>query len=686
MKPEHDEERPVPEAQQMTITVDGEPRTVTEGTTGTELFEGHREIVVMRVDGVLKDLDQAVPAGAEVEGVDIASEDGLNVLRHSTAHVMAQAVQQLRPGAKLGIGPYIKDGFYFDFDVAEPFTPEDLRTLEKMMLKIVNQNQVFRRRVVTEVEAGAAMADEPYKLVLLGVKDQDSKAHDAAAKEGANVEVGAGEITIYDNIDRKSGDVIWCDLCRGPHLPNTKLISNAFALTRSAAAYWLGNEKNVQLQRIYGTAWPTKEALKAYQDRIAEAERRDHRKLGAELDLFSFPDELGSGLPVFHPKGGIIKREMEDYVRRRHIEEGFQYVGTPHISKDGLFHTSGHLPYYADTMFPPLHVDEERDEDGNITKPGQDYRLKAMNCPMHNLIYRSRGRSYRELPMRLFEFGHVYRYEKSGVVHGLTRVRGFAQDDSHSYVTKEQAPGEVKHLLTFILSLLRDFGLDDFYLELSTRDPESDKFIGTDEQWEEATAVLERVALETGLELVPDPGGAAYYGPKISVQARDAIGRTWQMSTVQYDFNQPARFGLEYQAADGTRQEPVMIHAAKFGSIERFLGVLTEHYAGAFPAWLAPVQVVAIPVAEAFNDYLYDVVDRLKKEGIRAEVDASSDRFPKKIRTASKEKVPFVLIAGGDDADAGAVSFRFRDGSQDNGVPVDEAVARIVQAVRSRAL
>ncbi|MGT2460771.1 threonine--tRNA ligase [Sinomonas atrocyanea] len=670
----------------MTITVDGEPRTVTAGTTGTELFDGHREIVVMRVDGVLKDLDQSVPDGAVVEGVDIASEDGLNVLRHSTAHVMAQAVQQLRPGAKLGIGPYIKDGFYFDFDVAEPFTPEDLRTLEKMMLKIVNQNQVFRRRVVTEVEAGAAMADEPYKLVLLGVKDQDSKAHDAAAKEGANVEVGAGEITIYDNIDRKSGEVIWCDLCRGPHLPNTKLISNAFALTRSAAAYWLGSEKNVQLQRIYGTAWPTKEALKAYQDRIAEAERRDHRKLGAELDLFSFPDELGSGLPVFHPKGGIIKREMEDYVRRRHIEEGFQYVGTPHISKDGLFHTSGHLPYYADTMFPPLHVDEERDEDGNITKPGQDYRLKAMNCPMHNLIYRSRGRSYRELPMRLFEFGHVYRYEKSGVVHGLTRVRGFAQDDSHSYVTKEQAPAEVKHLLTFILSLLRDFGLDDFYLELSTRDPESEKFIGTDEQWEEATAVLERVALETGLELVPDPGGAAYYGPKISVQARDAIGRTWQMSTVQYDFNQPARFGLEYQAADGTRQEPVMIHAAKFGSIERFLGVLTEHYAGAFPAWLAPVQVVAIPVAEAFNDYLYDVVDRLKKEGIRAEVDASSDRFPKKIRTASKEKVPFVLIAGGDDAEAGAVSFRFRDGSQDNGVPVDEAVRRIVEAVRSRAL
>ncbi|WP_138413481.1 threonine--tRNA ligase [Sinomonas gamaensis] len=671
------------DAQQITIVVDGEERTVAAGTTGAELFDGRREIVVVRVDGVLKDLDQPIPGAAVVEGVDISSEDGLNVLRHSTAHVMAQAVQQLRPDAKLGIGPYIKDGFYFDFDVEEPFTPEDLRTLEKMMLKIVNQNQLFRRRVVTEVEAGAAMANEPYKLIILGSKDNQSEG---AAKEGANVEVGVGEITIYDNIDRKTGDVVWCDLCRGPHLPNTKLISNAFALTRSAAAYWLGSEKNKQLQRIYGTAWPTKEALKEYQNRIAEAERRDHRKLGAELDLFSFPDELGSGLPVFHPKGGIIKREMEDYVRRRHIEEGFQYVGTPHISKDGLFHTSGHLPYYADTMFPPLHVDEERDEDGNITKPGQDYRLKAMNCPMHNLIYRSRGRSYRELPMRLFEFGHVYRYEKSGVVHGLTRVRGFAQDDSHSYVTKEQAPDEVKHLLNFILSLLRDFGLNDFYLELSTRDPESDKFIGTDEQWEEATAVLERVARETGLELVPDPGGAAYYGPKISVQARDAIGRTWQMSTVQYDFNQPARFGLEYQAADGTRQEPVMIHAAKFGSIERFLGVLTEHYAGAFPAWLAPVQVVAIPVAEAFNDYLYDVVDRLKKEGIRAEVDASSDRFPKKIRTASKDKVPFVLIAGGEDAEAGAVSFRFRDGSQDNGVPVDEAVKRIVEAVRTRAL
>ncbi|MGC0268087.1 threonine--tRNA ligase [Glutamicibacter soli] len=666
-------------SEQLTLTIDGEQVQVDAGTTGLQFFAKDKDVVVMHVDGVLRDLSRELEAGTTVTQVTIADPEGLEVLRHSTAHVMAQAVQQLRPDAKLGIGPYITDGFYFDFDVAEPFTPEDLKQLEKMMLKIVNQNQLFSRREVSPQEAKAEMANEPYKCELLAKADSAD-----TSGEGVTVEVAAGETTIYDNVDRKSGETLWKDLCRGPHLPNTKLIKNAFSLTRSAAAYWLGSEKNKQLQRIYGTAWPTKEDLKAYQERLAEAERRDHRKLGAELDLFSFPDELGSGLPVFHPKGGIIKREMEDYVRDRHVEEGFQYVGTPHISKDGLFHTSGHLPYYADTMFPALHIDEERDEDGNITKQGQEYRLKAMNCPMHNLIFRGRGRSYRELPLRLFEFGHVYRYEKSGVVHGLTRVRGFAQDDSHSYVTKEQAPSEVEHLLNFMLSLLKDFGMDDFYLELSTRDPESDKFIGSDEQWEEATAVLERVATETGVELVADPGGAAFYGPKISVQAKDAIGRTWQMGTVQYDFNQPARFGLEYQAADGSRQEPVMIHAAKFGSIERFLGVLTEHYAGAFPAWLAPVQVRAIPVAEAFNDYLAEVVAKLKAQGVRVELDDSSDRFPKKIRNASKEKIPFVLIAGGEDAEASAVSFRFRDGSQDNQVPVDEAVTRIVEAIKSR--
>ncbi|MGP9781141.1 threonine--tRNA ligase [Arthrobacter sp. MYb224] len=666
-------------SEQRTLTIDGEQVQVDAGTTGLQFYAKDKDVVVMHVDGVLRDLARELEAGTTVTRVTISDPEGLEVLRHSTAHVMAQAVQQLRPDSKLGIGPYITDGFYFDFDVEEPFTPEDLKQLEKMMQKIINQNQLFARREVTPDEAKAEMVDEPYKCELLAKADSDD-----TSGEGVNVEVGAGETTIYDNVDRKSGETVWKDLCRGPHLPNTKLIKNAFALTRSAAAYWLGSEKNKQLQRIYGTAWPTKEDLKAYQERLAEAERRDHRKLGAELDLFSFPDELGSGLPVFHPKGGIIKREMEDYVRDRHVEEGFQYVGTPHISKDGLFHTSGHLPYYADTMFPALHIDEERDEDGNITKQGQEYRLKAMNCPMHNLIFRGRGRSYRELPLRLFEFGHVYRYEKSGVVHGLTRVRGFSQDDSHSYVTKEQAPAEVEHLLNFMLSLLRDFGMDDFYLELSTRDPESDKFIGTAEQWEEATEVLERVATESGVELVADPGGAAFYGPKISVQAKDAIGRTWQMGTVQYDFNQPARFGLEYQAADGSRQEPVMIHAAKFGSIERFLGVLTEHYAGAFPAWLSPVQVRAIPVAEAFNDYLAEVVAKLKAQGVRVELDDSSDRFPKKIRNASKDKIPFVLIAGGEDADANAVSFRFRDGSQENQVPVDDAVARIVEAIKSR--
>ncbi|GAA2867405.1 threonine--tRNA ligase [Paenarthrobacter ilicis] len=665
------------DAQQITLIVDGEEKKVTEGTTGAELFFERRDVVVARVNGELKDLDQVLPSGADIEGVTIDSPDGLNVLRHSTAHVMAQAVQQLRPEAKLGIGPYITDGFYFDFDVAEPFTPEDLRQLEKMMQKIINQNQKFVRRVVNEDEARAAMANEPYKLELLG------KKNDAAdAGEGVNVEVGAGDITIYDNVDRKSGESVWCDLCRGPHLPNTKIISNAFALTRSSAAYWLGNQNNQQLQRIYGTAWPTKEALKAYQERIAEAERRDHRKLGVELDLFSFPDELGSGLPVFHPKGGIIRKAMEDYSRQRHVDAGYEFVYTPHITKGHLYEVSGHLDWYKDGMFPAMQVDAEFNDDGTVRKPAQDYYLKPMNCPMHNLIFRSRGRSYRELPLRLFEFGSVYRYEKSGVVHGLTRVRGMTQDDAHIYCTREQMKDELTTTLNFVLGLLKDYGLDDFYLELSTKNEE--KFVGDDAAWEEATRTLSEVAAASGLELVPDPGGAAFYGPKISVQAKDALGRTWQMSTIQLDFNLPERFELEYQAADGTRQRPVMIHRALFGSVERFMGVLTEHYAGAFPAWLAPVQVVGIPVAEAFNDYMFDVVGQLKAAGIRAEVDISSDRFPKKIRTASKDKIPFVLIAGGEDAEAGAVSFRFRDGSQDNGVPVAEAVRRIVDAVKNR--
>ena len=655
---------------QLSIHVAGDERSVQQGTTGTDLFGEDRRVVAMRVDGQLRDLFREVPDGAVVEPVDIGSPDGLNVLRHSAAHVLAQAVQQVNPAAKLGIGPPIVDGFYYDFDVETPFTPEDLKALEKAMQRIVNEGQTFSRRVVSDDEARAELAHEPFKLELIGLKGGAAEAAD-----GAEAEVGAGELTIYDNV-RRDGSVAWGDLCRGPHLPSTKLIGNAYKIMRSAAAYWRGSEKNPQLQRIYGTAWPSKEELRAYTDRLAEAEKRDHRKLGAELDLFSFPEELGSGLPVFHPKGGVIKREMEDYVRRRHIEEGFEYVGTPHISKDGLFHTSGHLPYYADTMFPPMELE------------GANYQLKAMSCPMHNLIYRSRGRSYRELPLRLFEFGGVYRYEKSGVVHGLTRVRGMTQDDSHSYVTREQAPAEIQHLLDFCLGLFRDFGLDDFYLELSTRATEGekkDKFIGSDEQWDEATAILEKVATDSGLDLVPDPGGAAFYGPKISVQARDAIGRTWQMSTIQYDFNQPERFGLEYQAADGTRQQPVMIHSAKFGSIERFLGVLVEHYAGAFPVWLSPVQVLGVPVAAEYDDYLRDVLKRMKEKGIRTELDASDDRFPKKIRNASKSKVPFTLIAGDEDRAAGAVSFRYRDGSQKNGVPVDEAIELVQRAITDRA-
>ncbi len=659
-------------------TVDTVPTTVPVGTTGTELFAERREVVVMRVNGELKDLSEPVHAGDEIESVTIDSEDGLAVLRHSAAHVLAQAVQQVNPSAKLGIGPPIKDGFYYDFDVEQPFTPEDLKALEKAMMRIIKEGQSFHRWVVTDAEARAELADEPYKLELIGLKGSGDAA-DAA--EGASVEVGAGELSIYQN-KRRGGEVAWQDLCRGPHLPSTKLIGNGFQLMRSAAAYWRGSEKNPQLQRVYGTAWPTKDELKGYLERLAEAERRDHRRLGAEMDLFSFPDEIGSGLPVFHPKGGIIRTEMEDYSRRRHIAAGYSFVNTPHITKGHLYEISGHLDWYRDGMFPAMHVDEERDEDGTVRKPGQDYYLKPMNCPMHNLIFAARGRSYRELPLRLFEFGTVYRYEKSGVVHGLTRVRGLTQDDAHIYCTKEQMKDELTSTLRFVLDLLADYGLDDFYLELSTKNPE--KFVGDDDIWDEATRTLEEVAASSGLDLVPDPGGAAFYGPKISVQARDAIGRTWQMSTIQLDFNLPERFDLEYAAADGSRQRPVMIHRALFGSLERFFGVLLEHYAGAFPAWLAPVQVVAVPVAEPFNDYLADVVAQLTAQGIRAELDDGTDRFAKKIRTASTQKVPFVLIAGGEDVEAGAVSFRYRDGRQDNGVPVAEAVDRIVSAVRSR--
>ena len=658
------------------VNVDGKNQEVEPGTTGLDLYGKRRDIVAMTLDGKEVDLATELTNGAAVSAIAIDSPEGLAIVRHSCAHVLAQAVQDVNPHADLGIGPPITDGFYYDFGVDEPFTPEDLRALEKSMARIVKENQSFRRRVVSEGEARTELADEPYKIELIADKSS------ATSEDGSSVEVGGDELTIYDNV-RRNGDVAWKDLCRGPHVPSTKYLGNGFALTRSSAAYWRGSEKNAQLQRIYGTAWPTKDELRAYTERIAEAERRDHRRLGSELDLFSFPDEIGSGLPIFHTKGAAVRMEMEELSRRRHLAGGYDFVSTPHITKGELFERSGHLGWYKDGMFPPLHVDEVVDEEtGDVVKAGQDYYLKPMNCPMHSLVFSSRGRSYRDLPMRLFEFGTVYRYEKSGVVHGLTRARGFTQDDAHIYTTRSQMKDEIREVLEFILQLLRDYGLDDFYLEMSTKNP--DKYVGTDEIWDEATATLREVAEESGLELVEDPGGAAFYGPKISVQARDALGRTWQMSTIQLDFNTPERLDLEYTESDGSRQRPVMIHRALFGSIERFFAILLEHYAGAFPLWLAPVQVKLIPVADAFNGYLEGVAKKLAAEGVRCEVDTSSDRFGKKIRNASKEKIPVVLIAGGEDEAAGAVSFRLRGGEQINGVPVDEAVQRIVEHVKAR--
>ena len=654
------------------ITVDGSARSVESDQRPTHIFAEDKTIVVARVNGELRDLWTELVDGDVVEGVSISSPDGLNVLRHSTAHVMAQAVQQVFAQTRLGIGPPIRDGFYYDFEPERPFTPEDLEKIESAMRKIVKDGQRFKRRVTTEADALKELSHEPYKCELIGLK--------SGATDETSVEVGGAELTIYDNLGR-DGEPVWSDLCRGPHLPSTKHIP-AFKLMRAAGAYWRGSEKNPMLQRIYGTAWPSQDELNGYLEMLAEAEKRDHRKLGQELDLFSFPEEIGSGLAVFHPKGGIIRRAMEDYSRKRHEEEGYEFVYSPHITKAALFETSGHLEWYAEGMYPPMILDEEHHADGTIKRAGQQYYMKPMNCPFHNLIYRSRGRSYRELPLRLFEFGTVYRYEKSGVLHGITRARGFTQDDAHIYCTKDQMPGELDSLLTFVLNLLRDYGLEDFYLELSTRNPE--KSVGSDEDWEAATDALRKAAMAQNLELVNDEGGAAFYGPKISVQAKDAIGRTWQMSTIQVDFQLPQRFELEYAANDGSRARPVMIHRALFGSIERFFGVLTEHYSGAFPPWLAPVQVVAIPVAEPFTDYLFDVVAALKAAGIRAEVDASDDRMQKKVRNAQMQKIPYMLIAGEEDQKAGAVSFRYRNGEQKNGVPLAEAIAEISATVAAR--
>jgi threonyl-tRNA synthetase len=656
----------------ISVTVDGAARSVEADQKPTHIFAEAKEIVVCKVNGVLKDLWTDLVDGDVVEGVSISSPEGLAVLRHSTAHVMAQAVQQVFAQTRLGIGPPITDGFYYDFDPQNPFNPDDLEKIESAMRKIVKEGQRFKRRVTTEADALKELAHEPYKCELIGIK--------GGGTDETNVEVGGTELTIYDNLGR-DGQPVWSDLCRGPHLPSTKHIP-AFKLMRSAAAYWRGSEKNPMLQRIYGTAWPSQDELNAYLELLAEAEKRDHRRLGQELDLFSFPDEIGSGLAVFHPKGGIVRRAMEDYSRKRHEEEDYEFVYSPHLTKAALFQKSGHLDWYSEGMYPPMIMDEELHADGTIKRAGQQYYMKPMNCPFHNLIFQSRQRSYRELPLRLFEFGTVYRYEKSGVLHGITRARGFTQDDAHIYCTKEQMPGELDSLLTFVLNLLRDYGLEDFYLELSTRNPE--KSVGEDADWAEATEALRKAALAQNLELVLDEGGAAFYGPKISVQAKDAIGRTWQMSTIQVDFQLPQRFELEFAAADGSRQRPVMIHRALFGSIERFFGVLTEHYSGAFPPWLAPVQVMAIPVAEPFTDYLHDVVKQMKSAGVRAELDSSDDRMQKKVRNAQMQKIPFMVIAGEEDMKAGAVSFRYRNGEQKNGIPVADAIAEIKQIVAAR--
>jgi threonyl-tRNA synthetase len=657
--------------------------------TGFDLYE-ERSIVAMRVNGELRDLATTVTDADTVEPVTIDSPDGLAILRHSAAHVTAQAVQSINPEAKLGIGPPIEDGFYYDFDVETPFTPEDLKAIEKAMERIVKQGQRFQRRVVTEEEARAELAAEPYKLELIGLKggvSTGSTGEVGSTGEGGDesVEVGGAELTIYDNVDPKTGETVWKDLCRGPHLPTTRLIGNGFALTRVAAAYWRGSEKNKQLQRIYGTAWPSKEELREYQTRMEEAAKRDHRKLGKELDLFSFPDEIGSGLSVWHPRGGIVREEIEQHARRRHREAGYTYVYTPHIAKQDLFLQSNHLVTYKEGMFPPIRMDEEVDADGHVTKQGVDYYLKPMNCPMHILIYKERGRSYRDLPMRLAENGTVYRNELSGALHGLTRVRGFTQDDSHLFVAPDQLQDEVAKVLDFVVSMLRDFGLTEFELELSMKDEHKDKWIGSDEFWESSTDALRQVALRSGLKLTEVPGEAAFYGPKIDLKTRDAIGREWQLSTVQVDPNLPERFDLEFTDRDGTRRRPIMIHRALFGSIERFFAILLEHYAGAFPVWLSPVQAIGIPVAEEYYEYLEGIVEQLRAAGVRAEVDLSNDRMPKKIRNATKQKIPFQLIAGEEDRAAGAVSFRYRDGRQENGIPVAEAIQRIRTAIDEHA-
>jgi threonyl-tRNA synthetase len=650
-------------ADQITITLpDGSPRDLPEGSTALDLARliGPRlaqAAIAARVDGDLVDLGSPLSDGQTVAIVTGESEEGRHVLRHSTAHVLAQAVTSLWPGASYAIGPAIDTGFYYDFDLpgGARFTEEDLGRIDARMREIIAQDQPFVREEHTVDEGLELFADQPYKIEII------EKVDAADAAEG----VGAGGVSAYRNSPE------FVDLCLGPHVPSTGKLGH-FALQRVAGAYWRGDEHRPQLQRIYGTAWESSKALAAHLAMLEEAEKRDHRRLGAELDLFSFPEEIGSGLPVFHPKGGLIRKLMEDYSRQRHEEAGYSFVNTPHITKSTLFEISGHLDWFADAMYPPMELE------------GAEYYAKPMNCPMHILIYRSRGRSYRELPLRLFEFGSVYRFEKSGVVHGLTRVRGMTQDDAHIFCAREQMADELASLLQFVLDLLRDFGLDDFYLELSTKPP--GKADGTDEEWEEATETLRQVAEGQGLQLVLDEGGGAFYGPKISVQARDAIGRTWQLSTIQLDFQLPRRFELEYQSADNTRPRPIMIHRALFGSVERFFGVLVEHFAGAFPAWLAPMQARVLPVSEDHEPYARAVAARLVSEGFRVDTDSADDKLGGRIRRAKLEKLPYVLVVGDDDVAHGTVGVNARGSAKpERDVEVDAFAARLRAEVESKA-
>jgi threonyl-tRNA synthetase len=627
---------------------DGSTKEFDAGTTALQFAQSigprlAKAAVAATFDGAEVDLDTPLEDGARVSILTAESDGGRAVLRHSTAHVLAQAVLRLWPGAHYAIGPVIEDGFYYDFELpgGAHFSDEDLERIEATMREIMAEDQPFVRREHTIAEGLALFEDQPFKREIIEAVGAGHDEVDAPADGGDRAEVST-----YWN------SPAFTDLCRGPHVPSTRRLGH-FALMRVAGAYWRGDEKRQQLQRIYGTAWESDAALAEHLHRLAEAERRDHRKLGAELDLFSFPEEIGSGLPVFHPKGGTVRRLMEDYSYQRHKAAGYEFVTTPHITKAELFETSGHLDWFADGMFPPMELDG-----------GQQYYLKPMNCPFHVLIFKSSQRSYRDLPLRLFEFGTVYRYEKSGVVHGLTRVRGMTQDDAHIFCTREQMAGELHTTLSFVLSVLRDFGLEDFFLELSTR-PEG-KAVGSPEEWEEATETLRRTALAMDLDLALDEGGGAFYGPKISVQARDAIGRTHQMSTIQLDFQTPQRFGAEYVGADNARHQPIMIHRALFGSVERFFAILLEHYAGALPTWLAPEQVRVLGVRDDHEGYAHKVADRLKAVGVRVEVDPADEKLGARIRKAKLLKVPYILVVGDDDVAAGTVGVNRRgsDGAE----------------------